>query len=361
MSHEAAGKAPRVSVILCAYRSGERILPTIRSILGQTFQDFELLIIDDASGDDTSNIIRTIHDPRIRLIINDTNLGVAGSRNRGVDSAAAEYIAHCDHDDIWKPGKLEKQVEFMDRYPNHGLVGTEFELFLDKRSIEATSLRRRSSAYLRWLLFQQSVFLHSSTMMRQSVLKEHGLVYDATLAFADDWCIYHQIAKVSEIGVIDEVLAEYHLHDRNWSKVAKKEMQARGRRFFAGELEERVGHPVADAVVQDYLEAVVEGEGCRDAGSARAVGLLLSEVCNSFQHDLNVTEEDLREIKSGTAEKWHSILKASARRSGPGILALYGEAGMPGWQKLHLRTTVAAYVECLLKSIYRRVRIACGH
>src|SRR5438034_11530990 len=100
---------PRVSVVTAAYNASAFIAETIEGILGQTFGDFELIVVDDASTDDTLERIAQFKDPRIRVIHNTVNVGVARARNIGVEAATGEYLAANDHDDVSLPNRLAKQ------------------------------------------------------------------------------------------------------------------------------------------------------------------------------------------------------------------------------------------------------------
>ncbi len=104
-----------VSIIMPAYNVSEFVFRSINSVLNQTFQDWELLIVDDCSTDDTVGVIQSFVDKRIKLIVNTNNLGGAGSRNVAIAKACGRYLAFLDSDDVWTPEKLEKQIAFMQR------------------------------------------------------------------------------------------------------------------------------------------------------------------------------------------------------------------------------------------------------
>src|SRR4051794_29608800 len=115
---------PKVTVLLAVY-NGERYLrEAIDSILGQTFQDFEFLIINDGSTDSTREIILSYHDPRIRLVDNEDNIGQTRSLNRGLALAAGQFVARQDADDISEPERLASQVAFLEIHPEVVLLGT---------------------------------------------------------------------------------------------------------------------------------------------------------------------------------------------------------------------------------------------
>jgi len=105
-------KSPLVSVCIPVYNREEYIENTVNSVLGQTFQNFEIIIIDDGSTDNSILIIKSIQDSRIKLFQNGVNKGVVYSRNRYLEEASGNFIAMLDSDDIWAPNKLEKQLDF---------------------------------------------------------------------------------------------------------------------------------------------------------------------------------------------------------------------------------------------------------
>ena len=123
--------SPKITVLLTVYNR-ESISKTIESILSQTYQDFELLIIDNASTDKTQSIIKSYSDKRIRLYINEKNMGQTYSLNRGLALARGEYIARIDADDICLPKRLEIQADFLDKNPEFGFCGSWVRYIKDK-------------------------------------------------------------------------------------------------------------------------------------------------------------------------------------------------------------------------------------
>ena len=115
---------PRVSVILPNHNSEKYLGEAIKSILGQTFKDFELIIIDDQSTDDSRNVVESFTDRRIKLISTPRNLGRAGADNYAIQFAEGEYIAKMDSDDISMPRRFEKQVSYLNENPRINILGT---------------------------------------------------------------------------------------------------------------------------------------------------------------------------------------------------------------------------------------------
>lgn len=117
--------APKVSVILTSYNNAKYLGAAIDSILAQSFSDFELILVDDCSQDDSARIIKAYEsrDSRVKSVLLGSNTGMSGARNRGFDVAAGEYIAYMDSDDVSLPARLPKQVDFLEQNPETGAVG----------------------------------------------------------------------------------------------------------------------------------------------------------------------------------------------------------------------------------------------
>jgi glycosyltransferase involved in cell wall biosynthesis len=115
--------SPLISVILAVYNGEKEISESIFSILHQTFKQFELIVIDDCSTDNTYKLLQSIHDPRIKLIQNDTNLGLAKSLNKAIKKASGQFIARQDSGDVSFPDRFEKQIAILQSNSNIGLIG----------------------------------------------------------------------------------------------------------------------------------------------------------------------------------------------------------------------------------------------
>lgn len=130
-----------VSIIVPVYNSEMVLSDCIESVLQQTYQDWELIMINDGSKDRSVNMINkyVTKDKRVKLINQPKNMGVAAARNRGIEASQGRYIAFLDSDDMWKPGKLEKQLEFMSKN-NYGFTFTGYEMFDSEKPSKRTSI-----------------------------------------------------------------------------------------------------------------------------------------------------------------------------------------------------------------------------
>jgi glycosyltransferase involved in cell wall biosynthesis len=167
--------SPRVTVLMTYYNKGTYVLDAVHSILAQTFGDFELLVVDDASTDGGLDPVRAIGDPRIRILESAVNTGRAAAANRGYDAARGEYVAVLDADDLMYPQRLEKQVAFMDAHPEVGALGTYADIIGTGASMSAWKL---TDPECRAALLLGDPLWYGAAMFRRSVLEEHGLRCD---------------------------------------------------------------------------------------------------------------------------------------------------------------------------------------
>ena len=124
---------PSISVVLPIYNGATTLSKAIRSVLGQTFRHYELVLLDDGSTDDSLDIAKTFSDPRIRVIHDGANYGLAYRLNQGIDLAQGRYIARMDQDDICFPERLAKQFEFLESHPGIDLLGCRAIAFSDNQ------------------------------------------------------------------------------------------------------------------------------------------------------------------------------------------------------------------------------------
>lgn len=165
---------PLVSILLPVYNAEPYLAEAIETLLGQTFTDFELIIVNDGCTDGSAGIIARYRDPRIR-VLEQENRGLSPSLNRAVAEARGSYLARQDADDISYPTRLEKQVDFLERHPDYGLLGTWADIYLGTRRCDKGHLHPCANAPLKFNLLCDNYFVHSSIMMRRSVLERVGL------------------------------------------------------------------------------------------------------------------------------------------------------------------------------------------
>ena len=199
---------PLVSVVLPVWNCPGYVGAAIGSVLSQTFSEFEFLIIDDGSTDDTPRILEKYIDPRIRLIRHE-NRGLAGTLNVGIGVARGKYIARQDQDDISLPDRLAKQLAYMESHPECGLLGTWAQIMEGDRLTERYH-RHPSAVELRYQLLFNNPFVHSSVMLRKSVLETvGGYSTDPIRQPPEDYELWSRLSRHSNVANLPEVLLYY--------------------------------------------------------------------------------------------------------------------------------------------------------
>lgn len=211
---------PKVSVIVTTYNRAHLVRETIDSILGQTFKDFELIIVDNYSADNTDEVIKSYKDERIRYFKNQNNGIIAINRNYGIGKAQGEYIAFCDDDDLWFPEKLDKQAQEMGGDSQLGLVCNN-EIGFDSRGDHGLMIKtkiRESDLTFEALVYKS--FISSSTaMVRKSILDDVGILDESPeIITAEDYELWLRIAKKYRVKYLDLPLGKYRTHPGAYRK-----------------------------------------------------------------------------------------------------------------------------------------------
>jgi glycosyltransferase involved in cell wall biosynthesis len=228
---------PRVTVLMPVYNGGPYLAEAIDSILGQTYRDFELLVINDGSTDGSAAIIGAYDDPRIRFVENNGNLGLIATLNKGLELAQGEYVARMDCDDVSCPRRLEQQVALLDSDPGIGICGTWLRKFGAVRP-KVCRYHTRPALLCCGLLFD-SVLAHPTVMLRRRLFRDHGLGYDQTFRHAEDYELWARAGRLFRLGNVPQVLLEYRIHASQVSQLHNPEQLAtagRVRRALIAEL-----------------------------------------------------------------------------------------------------------------------------
>jgi len=199
---------PVVSVVMSVYNGERFIEQAVRSVLDQTFDDFEFLIIDDGSTDASSEIVSSFVDDRIRVVRNEANLNVPVSVNKGMRLARGVYVARMDSDDVCHPDRFERQVSFLDSHAHIGILGTWARTFGGDHD-EVWRPPLRSDEMKAGLLFRSTV-LNPTVMMRRELFLTGDLAYDESFVNGvEDWELWHRLKRRTEFANLPEVLLRY--------------------------------------------------------------------------------------------------------------------------------------------------------
>ncbi|MEW6068099.1 MAG: glycosyltransferase family 2 protein [Nitrospirota bacterium] len=199
---------PKVSIIMAVYNEERYVQKAIESILNQSFNDFEFIIINDNSTDNTAEILNQYNDKRIIIINNLENVGRAKSRNLAIKASKGNYIAIMDADDISMPNRIEKQVQFMEKNENIAILGTDY-YSIDElgRRTHAKLKRPHTAEEIKKSIFLFNPFIHSTLMIRRWVIEEMG-GYDERFELAQDYELSLRIlSRYEGYNLLEELVA----------------------------------------------------------------------------------------------------------------------------------------------------------
>ena len=198
---------PRVTVLMPTYNVAPYVKEAIESVLCQTYTDFELLVVDDASTDDTLEVVRSIFDSRIRIAAFPDNVGLADNLNRGLSMIDTELVARMDGDDIAEPHWLQSEVAVLDAHPEIGICGGSFERFGAVSTV--VRLPEHPESIMANMLFECSIIVPT---FRMSLYREHGLRYRSDAFPAEDYRFWADCLRVTKAYNVQETLFHYRMH-----------------------------------------------------------------------------------------------------------------------------------------------------
>ena len=202
---------PLVSILMPVYKTAPYLREAMDSMLSQTFTDFELLVLNDCSPDDTDAILDTYADPRIVRYKGDKNVGLSNVLNVGIGMARGKYIARMDSDDISMPNRLQIQVDYLETHPEVDLVSVGMRLFGAK---EGTWIRELDPEKVKIEAMFHSPVLHASSVWRKDSFEKQGLRFRQEMVPAEDYDLWTRaMLKGLKLVNLPEVLYEYRIHE----------------------------------------------------------------------------------------------------------------------------------------------------
>lgn len=213
----------RVSILLPTYNGASYIREAIDSVLNQSYHDWELIVTDDASTDNTGEIVReyVAKDARVRYERNEKNLRLPGNLNKGLSLAHGEYIARIDEDDVWSDvDKLKKQTTFLDAHPDCVLIGTGFRM-VDEQGVHLRDvIPFADDARLRSSILSHNPFGHSTVLFRKAAVVELG-GYDTDIRYGEDYDLWLRLGQKGSFAAIPEICMRYLARNgmsQKWTK-----------------------------------------------------------------------------------------------------------------------------------------------
>jgi glycosyltransferase involved in cell wall biosynthesis len=213
---------PSVSVIIPAYNRSNTISKTISSVLEQTYQDLELIVVDDGSTDDTAEVTQSFTDPRVKLI-NQENKGAASARNTGIHNSQSDYVTFLDSDDFWSTTKLQEQVLVLEQNKNVGVVYSWTDYVGEADEFLYHGPRPLFSGHVCHELLKHNFIVNGSNLIvrRSSLLEAGG--FDKSLQSAHDWDLWLRLALITEFQVVPQVHVFYRETSNSLSSNLKRQ------------------------------------------------------------------------------------------------------------------------------------------
>jgi hypothetical protein len=329
----AAGEVP-ITVLMPVYNVERYLRGALDSVFRQTWQEFELLVVNDGSTDGTRAILAETRDPRLR-VIDQPHGGLAAALSRGVAEARGRYLARMDGDDEALRQRLAVQKACLDRAPRVVLVhGPAQAIDADGQPLPLVLGDLRASAVTKWLLLWQNPIVHPTVMLRLSALRAHGLNYRLELFRADEFDLWNRLAPHGEFEAIPEVLHRYRFHPESMTRRNPADLHLAAFTRVIRENFERLDVPVAPPVAEEL--AVISG------------GTRVDPITHRYSH--------LRGILHGLQA---ALLRRFCEASGaePAALAAVQAEQLVRWAR-HMLGTSRPYAISLLRKAVARRRVA---
>jgi hypothetical protein len=287
---------PIVSVVIVTYNAAEYLPRAVYSVLGQEGVSLELIVVDNASTDHTRDFLATIHDPRLKVIANDSNGGPQAA-NVALPLLRGRYVARLDADDIALPLRLARQTAFLEANPELGGCGAAYQTLVPHNPLGTVIRADGEPNVVTWALGWQNCIGHSTLMFRRELI---GVVggYDRDLWCAQDYDLISRLTRARPLAILDEVLVLYRVHAQSVTHSRRQRMQeesrAIARAHLSWVLNRTIEPDVANtAVAMMRLERPDHPDSCRDALQ------LISAYTHAYSQRLTPTQADL--IRQRTA------------------------------------------------------------
>ena len=264
----------------------------------ETFEDFELIVVDDGSRDATEEMLGRVTDARLQVLQNPEPRGLAWSLNRALAGANGEFVARMDADDICLPTRLAKQVAFLSSSRNVAIAGAAAVVINDLGTAQGVWRMRERPLEVRWATLLHNPFIHPSVMIRHAALAENALTYDASLSSGQDYDLWVRLLRFAEGANLRDVLLEYRRHDLQVTRRRRDEQlevhAAVATRAIANELPEV---PLSSDLVSALHGLLSEEEDTRDVLRA-AKDYVRLYLAFASRHSTN---RDLEHVKARVA------------------------------------------------------------
>ena len=334
--------SPMITVLMPVYNAEQHLAEAIDSILAQDYRDFEFIIINDGSTDGSESIILGYSDPRITYVKNEQNLRLISTLNKGLELARGKYIARMDADDISLPNRFSEQLAFLEQHPNVGVVGTWFHSF---GSVDSIVKYPTSDSEIKYMALYQCPFCHPSVVLRASTIRDNALKYSMDYPHAEDYEFWLQMARVSKLANLNQVLFKYRIHQESISKKEATTQHSLSldirRKFFL-----EVGVKATDEELDLFRKMCYQ---CNDLqlGELKVVGQILCSLSDANKGSGYMNQQHLANVLGNA---WFNLCTNHAHL-GSEVRTVYNSFNIVRNEKPKLVSMAKFYVKTVLKPL----------
>jgi len=292
---------PAVSVVMSVYNGEPYLAQAIHSILTQSFEDFEFVIIDDASQDHSVQTIRSFEDPRIHLVRNRQNIGLTRSLNRGLKLARGQFVARMDADDVSLPRRLESQMAFLKTYPKVEVLGGSVRLIDEKGKNLGKRIFPTHHELIRWSLCLFDPIPHPTVMIHRDVL-EKVAGYRTEMTTAQDYDLWTRLSSITRMANLPEVMVELRRHDGS-VRLRHRDEHRRNRIMVSHQMLEAYLHC---KIPFETVEHIWE-RNCRSIEEMRSAASLLLHLYEVGMANERFSKKDQQFIREYIARRLFSL------------------------------------------------------
>lgn len=298
---------PTVSVVMAVYNGQRYLREAVESVLNQTFTDLEFVIVDDASTDDTPEILRIYaqEDSRIRLVRNDRNLGLTRSLNEGFRTASGEFLARQDADDVSLRDRLALQVQFLSGHTQVGVVGA-WVAYIDEQGKQMGIWQTPTSpAHVRWSLLFGPALAHPSILMRKSLVEESS-PYRAEIRYAQDYDLWVRLSERTQLANLPALLYLRRVHEDMVGRKYSWQQEETVRAIMQEKITKLLGKPVSETVVTG-LRSAIRGEPLETDVALRMVADLIEILYRTYILRNQLSTAERKTIRKDSAQRLAQI------------------------------------------------------
>lgn len=310
--------APTVSVVMAAYNGARLIEETLASVSRQTLRDFEVIVVDDRSTDDTRAVVAAYDDPRVRLIALPENGGPVRARNHALAHARGRYIAALDQDDLCHPERFARQVALLEAEPAVALVASATEVLGMGGIAPSRHVRVTTPGLIGWLLRFSNPLVWSSVMVRGSAARALAPFTRPEMLYAEDFDLYHRIAAQGRIARIDAPLVTYRSHAGGCSQRYEAVMLASAAQVLTEALRDTFDGLAAEAAGL-FVRHLMHGAPVPDGATLRRLAALLDHARLRYVARVTPDARDRRLIARATRDALAQVVRSGLRHGTIGI------------------------------------------